>query len=130
MALTTGRYLPANHHQDVELWPLIPDPDHDEQNPDAGEPEMVADLDNLPDGFVEHQNVDGLTYFYLAEGKRNKPVRDEIGQAIVLVPGGAVVTRANGSKYTLTPQQFRDFERAHSPAEGTPLVVHETPQGE
>lgn len=111
MALKTGHYSPANHDVHVELWPTIKDEDDD--SPTFGE--QIADEDNLPEGFVRETEDAGRPYYVLKEGRKviRHPVTKE---AVNVVPGGAVVTQANGIKYSMTPKEFKAFEAAHVPA--------------
>lgn len=113
MALKTGSYAPANRSEEVLIWGWVTDEDGDK----------VPDVDNLPDGFIEERDASNNPYYVLVSGKRDTPVRDLYGNAVVLVPGGAVVTQANGQKYTLQPDEFAAYEADHvadSPATPAP----------
>lgn len=126
MALKSGHYTPANHSVHVQTWPTIEDTDED--SPTFGE--QIGDEDNLPKGFVKE--MDSAGRFYYVHGGARRPTRHPITKtAVVLVPGGAVVTAANGVKHTMTAKEFRAFEAAHvaDPEQPEP-VKEESREGE
>lgn len=103
--LESGTYVPADTSEEVTVWPTVKDDNGNE----------TPDYDNIPEGFIDEEDATGKDYFVLTDGtKRNRPIRDPAGNAIVLLPGGAAVKRSNGTVYTLTPDELEAYAYEHT----------------
>lgn len=125
--MQSGTYTP-NLDVEVTAWPLPDaygngDPVKDDNGNDVKDQggNVVKEYD-MPDGFADlHGDGSGTQV-----NKKGDPVRDIDGNAINIVPGGAVVRFADGTVKSLDQDEAYAFSRAYSLKEST-AAAPETP---